>query len=86
MREGYTTGACATAAAKAATIGLVTGTIPETVTIHLPAGRDATFVLHERVKGDGVRCSVIKDAGDASDLTHGAEICVVVQRGVSAGI
>ena len=86
MREGYTTGACATAAAKAATIGLVTGTIPETVTIHLPAGRDATFVLHERVKGDGVRCSVIKDAGDDPDVTHGAEICALVQRSDAARI
>lgn len=87
MREGYTTGACATAAAKAATIGLLTGTIPEAVTIHLPAGKDAGFVLHQRVlTADGVLCSVIKDAGDDPDVTHGAEICALVQRSDTPGI
>lgn len=81
MREGYTTGACATAAAKAATMGLLTGEVPATVTIHLPAGRDATFTLHQRRIEDGaVLCSVIKDAGDDPDVTHGAEICARVSR------
>ena len=43
LRTGYTTGSCAAAAAKAATLTLLTGeTVPE-VTIHLPVGRDATF-------------------------------------------
>jgi cobalt-precorrin-5B (C1)-methyltransferase len=79
LREGYTTGACATAAAKAATIGLVSGVIPDVVTIHLPAGRDATFTLERRESEDGaVLCSVIKDAGDDPDVTHGAEICARV--------
>ena len=79
LREGYTTGACATAAAKAATIGLVSGAIPETVTIHLPAGRDATFALERReFEGGAVLCSVIKDAGDDPDVTHGAQICARV--------
>lgn len=87
LREGYTTGACATAAAKAATIGLVTGVIPEVVTIHLPAGRDATFALHQRrFEGDAVLCSVIKDAGDDPDVTHGAEICARVSRRAEPGI
>jgi cobalt-precorrin-5B (C1)-methyltransferase len=87
MREGYTTGACATAAATAATTGLLTGTVPETVTIHLPAGRDATFALHRRESGaEGVLCSVIKDAGDDPDVTHGAEICARVTRLAEPGI
>ncbi len=87
MREGYTTGACATAATKAATIGLLTGAIPETVTIHLPAGKDATFTLHQRCIDDGaVLCSVIKDAGDDPDVTHGAEICARVSRREPLGI
>src|SRR5690349_11245250 len=42
MRTGFTTGACATAAAKAATQALVAGKPIGTVTIHLPAGVDAT--------------------------------------------
>lgn len=87
MREGYTTGACATAAAKAATIGLLSGAIPTAITIALPAGRDATFTLHRRERdGQSVLCSVIKDAGDDPDVTHGAEICARVSRALVPGI
>ncbi len=46
MRTGYTTGSCAAAAAKAATLALLTGQSVEQVTIHLPVGRDATFQVH----------------------------------------
>lgn len=79
LRTGYTTGACATAATKAAVLGLLTGQVPERVTIWLPIGREATFTVH-RVERNGpsVLCSVIKDAGDDPDVTHGAEICARV--------
>ena len=42
MRTGYTTGACATAASKAAVTALLTGQPLEKITIHLPMGEDAT--------------------------------------------
>jgi cobalt-precorrin-5B (C1)-methyltransferase len=87
LREGYTTGACATAAAKAATIALLTGTAPSAVTIHLPAGRDATFAIHRYERDtDSALCSVIKDAGDDPDVTHGAEICARVSPRDAPGI
>lgn len=87
MRTGYTTGSCAAAAAKAATLTLLAGrgssasTMSE-VTIHLPVGQDATFRIHrnEWVDDGRVLCSVIKDGGDDPDATHGAEICVTVSR------
>ena len=80
LREGYTTGACATAAAKAATLALFSGRPQRRVTIHLPAGRDATFDLCRcELTADGVRCGVIKDAGDDPDVTHGAEIQATVR-------
>ena len=41
LRRGWTTGACATAATKAALTALVTGDFPDPVTITLPQGRDA---------------------------------------------
>ncbi len=83
MRTGYTTGACAAAAAKAATLTLLTGKPVDQVTIHLPVGRDVTFNLHRCQQIDGgakVMCSVIKDGGDDPDVTHGAEICATVSR------
>ncbi len=80
MRTGFTTGACATAAAKAATQSLLTGTAVSEVTIHLPAGVDATFAIHRcELAEDACQCSVIKDAGDDPDVTHGAEICAEVR-------
>ena len=46
MRTGYTTGACAAAAAKAATIALLSGEPVREVAIRLPIGEDATFQIH----------------------------------------
>ena len=83
MRTGYTTGACAAAAAKAATLALLTGEPAREVTIRLPIGKDATFQI-ERCEIDrngaasGAICSVIKDGGDDPDVTSGAEICARV--------
>lgn len=79
MREGFTTGACATAASLGATRALIHQQPVEAVTIHLPAGRDATFALARcEVSRQQARCGVIKDAGDDPDATHGAEIISTV--------
>ena len=87
MRTGYTTGSCAAAAAKAATLTLLGGPgslepSASDVTIRLPIGEDATFRVHrcEWLDDRRVLCSVIKDGGDDPDATHGAEICVTVSR------
>ena len=87
LRTGYTTGACATAATKAAVTALLTGTHVEKTTIHLPMGQDVEFTLNrcewtDRTPGsEKVLCSVIKDGGDDPDATHGAEICSTVSIG-----
>lgn len=87
LRTGYTTGSCATAAALAATRTLLRGRCVDSVTIRLPAGIDATFPI-EACQTDQSRaqCSVIKDAGDDPDVTHGAEIVAAVWRGTQPGI
>ena len=73
--------------AKAATQTLLSGRAPAEVTIDLPAGRPATFVLHRVEQSDGrVLASIIKDAGDDPDVTHGAEIQATVERGDAPGI
>ncbi len=80
LRTGFTTGSCAAAAAKAAMTALITGAIPESVTIVLPIGGTATFTPVRWSRGeDWAHCAVIKDAGDDPDATHGAAICARVE-------
>ncbi|SFI22644.1 cobalt-precorrin-5B (C(1))-methyltransferase [Jannaschia pohangensis] len=79
LRRGWTTGACATAACKAALTGLWSGAVPDRVTIRLPKGETPTFDVVGVVRGDDwVEAGIIKDAGDDPDVTHGAEVRVRV--------
>ncbi len=79
LRTGFTTGSCAAAAAKAATLALLSGREVQEVEIGLPAGKRVTFKVDWcLLKGESALCSVIKDAGDDPDCTHGAEICAEV--------
>ncbi|HLJ64560.1 MAG TPA: cobalt-precorrin-5B (C(1))-methyltransferase [Stellaceae bacterium] len=73
LRRGWTTGACAAAAARAAFAALRHGAFPDPVTIPLPGGERPGFplALHE-MTGRGARAGIIKDAGDDPDVTHGA--------------
>ena len=79
LRRGWTTGACATAATRAAVEGLWTGQVPGRVTITLPRGQTPTFEIVNPVLGHGwAEAGVIKDAGDDPDVTHGALVRVRV--------
>jgi cobalt-precorrin-5B (C1)-methyltransferase len=75
LRHGYTTGACATAAAKAALTALIEQQNQTASTIRIPAGLEVTFEL-ARCEYDPSRglAEVIKDGGDDPDATHGARI------------
>jgi cobalt-precorrin-5B (C1)-methyltransferase len=82
LRSGWTTGACATAAAKAAWTALLTGDFPDPVTITLPRGGEAAFALAEERLADGeATAGVVKDAGDDPDVTHGALVRATVRHG-----
>ena len=84
LKRGWTTGACATAATAAAYEGLATGRIPEVVTITLPRGEEPTFTLCRSALDVGsATAAVIKDAGDDPDVTHGAEVSVVLRPGAA---
>src|SRR5271170_3726550 len=75
LRRGWTTGACAAAAARAAFAALATGRFPDPVTIRLPRGEGPSFALALAELGDGfARAGVVKDAGDDPDVTQGALI------------
>jgi cobalt-precorrin-5B (C1)-methyltransferase len=74
LRCGYTTGACAAAAARAAVRMLITQQPFAEIEITLPNKEKATFLL-ERLQGvEPVLAGVIKDGGDDPDCTHGLEI------------
>jgi cobalt-precorrin-5B (C1)-methyltransferase len=75
LRRGWTTGACAAAASRAAFAAILTGHFPDPVAIRLPRGGTATFALAlAKLNGTGARAGVVKDAGDDPDITHGALI------------
>jgi len=81
LRRGWTTGACATAAAKAAYTALLTGEFPDPVEIALPRGERPSFALAvSRKDYDSATAGVIKDAGDDPDVTHGALILATVRH------
>lgn len=116
LRSGYTTGACATAAAKAALQALLTGAAQRESTITLPGGEEVTLPVASTVFEEGMAaeapftaavrgkeddggvpitapvsaqavsgpvpfaaCTVIKDAGDDPDVTHGQAIVASVR-------
>lgn len=75
LRRGWTTGACATAATQAALLGLWEGRVPARVRITLPKGETPEFEILDARMGEGwAQASVVKDAGDDPDVTHGAVI------------
>jgi cobalt-precorrin-5B (C1)-methyltransferase len=67
---------------------LLTGEFPDPVTITLPRGQRPAFALAgERLSLDSAFASVVKDAGDDPDVTHGALIGVTVRPGpVGSGV
>jgi cobalt-precorrin-5B (C1)-methyltransferase len=80
LRRGWTTGACATAAAKAAFTALLTGEFPDPVAVTLPRGEQPSFALAmTRKDATSAAAGVIKDAGDDPDVTHGALVVATVR-------
>jgi cobalt-precorrin-5B (C1)-methyltransferase len=86
LRRGWTTGACATAATRAAYTALLTGIFPDPVAITLPRGERPSFALAgENLGGDEAMAAVVKDAGDDPDVTHCALIRATV-RAAGSGV
>ena len=81
LRTGWTTGTCASAAAKAAAIGWLTGAAPAEVEVGLPGGRRVSFPVEAEAPN---RCVVVKDAGDDPDCTDGARITAEVTDALGA--
>jgi cobalt-precorrin-5B (C1)-methyltransferase len=86
LRRGWTTGTCATAAAKAAYTALLTGEFPDPVKVTLPRGEQVAFALAVmRAEAGAATAGVVKDAGDDPDVTHGALVQATVRLGTAGG-
>lgn len=80
LRHGFTTGACAAAAALGAALMLRDQRPVATVELSLPAGFTTSFDLHgQRFDQRSAACCVVKDAGDDPDVTNGCEVWAEVR-------
>jgi cobalt-precorrin-5B (C1)-methyltransferase len=80
LKEGYTTGACAAAAAKAAALFLCSGTVPESVEIFMPDGERVQFPVHSiHASENACEAAVRKNAGDDPDITDGIRVIAQLQ-------
>ena len=87
LRSGYTTGACATAASKAALLGLLERDIPSLIPIRFPNGETLSLpVVDVQLGEESVSAIVVKDAGDDPDVTHGHRIVSTIRFSSHPGI
>ena len=81
-RTGFTTGACAAAAARAATLGLLLSEVPTSIVCRLPNGQAVSFAVHDGSVEETAGLAhavIVKDAGDDPDATHGAHLTADVR-------
>lgn len=87
LRCGYTTGSCATAAAKAAATMLLTGKRVDAVRIDTPKGIVLDLEpLEVELTEAYSSCAICKDSGDDPDDTHGVLVYARVERIDEAGV
>lgn len=88
LRSGYTTGACATAASKAALIKLLTGKSLSEVSFLIPDGEELSLTVETVCQNDAssATATVVKDAGDDPDVTNNRVIEVKVSYSENPGI
>ncbi|MFQ5432128.1 MAG: cobalt-precorrin-5B (C(1))-methyltransferase CbiD [Nitrospinota bacterium] len=87
LREGFTTGTCASAAAKAAAALLTGRSLPDEVDISLPGGKRISMpVENYSLEGNAAKAVVKKFAGDDPDITDGVNIVASVSWSGGEGI
>ncbi len=84
-RKGYTTGACSAAAARAATLGILHGAVPDDIECMLPNKQLVKFSVNDgHCDKQHAHAVVIKDAGDDPDCTNGAhltaDVCLLSEQ------
>jgi cobalt-precorrin-5B (C1)-methyltransferase len=87
LRTGWTTGTCASAAAKAATSALRDQAGQDAVEVALPGGSRVRFPVESCVYDiRQATAVVVKDAGDDPDVTHGAHLTARVRWREEPGV
>lgn len=87
LRCGYTTGSCATAAAKAAATMLLTGERVAAVRINTPKGVVLELEpLEVELAEQYVSCAIRKDSGDDPDDTNGVLVFAKVEKVAEPGV
>ena len=87
LRCGYTTGSCATAAAKAAATMLLTGERVAAVRIDTPKGVVLELEpLEVELAEQYVSCAIRKDSGDDPDDTNGVLVFAKVEKVAEPGV
>lgn len=87
IRLGFTTGACAAAAAKAAALALLGQRTVDMVDITIDEKERITFpVAGCRFDRHSAECSVVKDAGDDPDVTDGIAVFAAVSMRDRPGV
>jgi cobalt-precorrin-5B (C1)-methyltransferase len=87
LRTGWTTGTCASAAAKAAATALRDQVPQERVEVGLPGGQRVEFAVESCVHDPRQATAVVvKDAGDDPDVTHGAHLTAMVRWLTAPGV
>lgn len=87
LRSGFTTGACAAAAAKAALLSLLEQGAPRMVEICFPNGERLKLPVNGvKINNNSATASVVKDAGDDPDVTNGFSIVATVAFSDTPGI
>ena len=85
LRCGFTTGTCAALAAAGAATGLLSGVLPDHMSLVTPAGVPVEVPLVRVKSGVSSVCGVYKDAGDDRDATDGILIVAEVSCGKEGG-
>ena len=87
LRSGFTTGACATAASRAAMLALLGRPVGENVSITFPDGEVLALPVTDIKVSDGqASAAVIKDAGDDPDVTNGMAVVATVRFSSEPGV
>jgi cobalt-precorrin-5B (C1)-methyltransferase len=87
LKEGFTTGACAAAAAKIAVINLISRNLVKSVNVWFPGDKYFKFTAYSVKKSETFsEASVKKFAGDDPDITNGAIIGAKVYFSNNNGI